>query len=48
MIFPLKVPTEVSAKMLAHESNLFVEKENLLKNYKHYDSTEKGNGAIFT
>ena len=40
--------THVSAEMLAHESNLFVEKDNLLENYKHYDSTEKDNGAIFT
>ena len=40
--------THVSAEMLAHESNLFVEKMNLLKNYRHYDSTEKRNGAIFT
>ena len=34
--------------MLAHESNLFVEKENFFENYKHSDSTEKRNGAIFT
>ena len=34
--------------MLVHETNLFVEKENLFENYIHYDSTEKGNGAIFT
>ena len=40
--------THVSAKMLAHESNVFVGKENLFENYRHYDSTEKGNGAIFT
>ena len=40
--------TQVSAKILAHESNLFVEKENLLENYRRYDSTGKGNGAIFT
>ena len=39
--------THVSAKMLAHESNLFVEKENFFENYRHYYSTEKGNGAIF-
>ena len=40
--------THVSAKMLAHESNLFVEKKNLFENYRRYDSTGKGNGAIFT
>ena len=40
--------THVSAEMLAHESNLFAEKDNLFENCRHYDSTEKGNGAIFT
>ena len=34
--------------MLAHGSNLFVEKENLFENYRRYDSTEKGNETIFT
>ena len=40
--------THVSAKMLVHESNVFVGKENLFENYRHYDSTEKGNGDIVT
>ena len=25
-----------------------MEKENLFEKYRHYDSTKKGNGAIFT
>ena len=33
--------THVSAEMLAHESNLFVEKDNLFKNYRHYDLLKK-------
>ena len=33
---------------LSHESHLFLEKNNLFENYRHYSPSEKGNGAIFT
>ena len=38
----------ISTNSLSHESHLFLEKNNLLENYRHYSPSEKGNGAIFT
>ena len=40
--------THVFVEKLSHESNLFVEKVNLLKNYRHFDTTEKGNAVGFS
>ena len=47
---PLQIIIErhsVSVKMLAHESNLFAERDDLFENYKSYSDVENGNGAIF-
>ena len=38
----------ISKNSLSHESHLFLEKNNLFENYRHYSPSEKGNGAIFT
>ena len=38
----------ISINSLSHESHLFLEKNNLFENYRHYSPSEKGNGAIFT
>ena len=46
---PLQIIIErhsVLVKMLAHESNLFAERDYLFENYS-YSDVEKGNGAIF-
>ena len=46
---PLEIIIEghsVSMKMLAHESNLFAEKDNLFENYRSYSDAQKDNGAI--
>ena len=40
--------THVSVEKLSHENNLFVEKESLFENYRHYDTTEKGDGTGFS
>ena len=40
--------TDISAKILAHESLLFAEKNNLFENYRHYSESDRGNGKIFT
>ena len=33
---------------ISHESHLFVDVDNLFENYRHYNSDQRGNGAIFT
>ena len=38
----------ISINSLSHESHLFLEKNNLFENYRHYSPSEKGNGVIFT
>ena len=47
---PLRIIIEghsVSVKMLAHESNLFAERDDLFESYRSYSDVEKGNRAIF-
>ena len=45
--FPLE-DTNASARGLAHESLLVLEKNNLFKNCSHYIESDKGNREIFT
>ena len=35
-------------KTLSHKSNLFLNKENLLENYRNYSVSKKGDCTIFT
>ena len=39
---------DISCQRLCHESHLFVDIDNLFENYRHYNSDQMGNGAIFT
>ena len=39
---------DISCQRLSHESHLFVDIDNLFKNYRCYNSDQKGNGTIFT
>ena len=39
---------DISCQRLSHESHLFVDIDNLFKNYRHCNSDQRENGAIFT
>ena len=40
---------DISCQRLSHESHLFVDIDvNLFENCRHYNSNQRGNGAIFT
>ena len=39
---------DISCQRLSHESHLFFDIDNLFENYRHYNSDQRGNGAIFT
>ena len=38
---------DISCQRLSHETHLFVDIDNLFENYRHYNSGQRGNGAIF-
>ena len=38
----------ISCQKLSHESHLLADINNLFENYRHYNSDQRGNGAIFT
>ena len=39
---------DIFCQRLSHKSHLFVNIDNLFENYRHYNSDQRGNGAIFT
>ena len=39
---------DISCQRLSHENLLFVDIDNLFESYGHYNSDQRGNGAIFT
>ena len=39
---------DISCQRLSHESHLFFDIDNSFENHRHYNSDQRGNGAIFT
>ena len=39
---------DISCQRHSHESDLFVDIDNLFKNYRHYNGDQRDNAAIFT